>query len=101
AVVVSDLFEDALGHAAGHTPSHDFDLSPREAEVLALIAKGMSNKEIAQTVFLSVNSVKTYIRTAYRKIGVHRRGQAVVWAHEHGFAPLAPRIIASDQEREP
>jgi DNA-binding NarL/FixJ family response regulator len=62
-------------------------LSPRETEVLALIAAGLSNKQIAAHMFLSINSVKTYIRSAYRKIGVQSRSGAVSWAIRHGFAP--------------
>lgn len=60
-------------------------LSSRELHVLHLIAHGLSNQEIADAVFLSINSVKTYIRSAYRKIGVTRRAQAVVWALRHGL----------------
>lgn len=37
-------------------------------------------------MFLSINSVKTYVRSAYRKIGAERRSQAVVWAFEHGLS---------------
>ena len=62
-------------------------LSPREAEVLAFITQGLTNAEIARNLYLSVNSVKTYIRSAYRKIGVTRRSQAVGWGMQHGFAP--------------
>ena len=47
--------------------------------MLALITQGLSNQEIAERSYLSINSVKTYIRTAYRKIGVSRRSQAVAW----------------------
>jgi DNA-binding NarL/FixJ family response regulator len=61
-------------------------LSAREAQVLALIGRGLSNQEIAAHLYLSINSVKTYVRTLYRKIGVVRRSQAVVWATRHGFA---------------
>lgn len=61
-------------------------LSDREAEVIGLICRGMSNLEIAEKLFLSVNSIKTYIRTAYRKIGVSTRAQAVLWGVRHGFA---------------
>lgn len=57
-------------------------LSAREAEVLELIAAGLTNAEIADRTFLSINSVKTYIRGAYRKIGATRRTQAVSWCHE-------------------
>lgn len=61
-------------------------LSARESEVLALICRGLSNLEIAQELFVSVNSVKTYIRQVYQKAGVSRRTQAVAWAHRHGYA---------------
>jgi DNA-binding NarL/FixJ family response regulator len=70
-------------------PGKGFGLSRRESDVLALITQGRSNQEIADECFLSLNSVKTYIRSAYRKIGVHHRAQAVVWAMQHGFAPPA------------
>jgi NarL family two-component system response regulator LiaR len=58
-------------------------LSPREVELLQLIAQGLSNEEIAELMSVSVNSVKSYIRSAYRKIGVTRRTQAVLWALSH------------------
>ena len=59
------------------------DLSPRESEILHLIAEGRSNDEIADDLGLSINSVKTYIRQAYRKIDVVRRSQAVAWYVQH------------------
>ena len=71
-------------------PGKGAGLSRRESDVLALIAQGRSNQEIADECFLSINSVKTYIRSAYRKIGVSHRAQAVVWALRHGFAPPPP-----------
>jgi NarL family two-component system response regulator LiaR len=83
----------ASGDVHGDWPGRGFALSPREAEVLALIARGLSNQEIADALYLSVNSVKTYVRTAYRKIGAQRRPQAVLWAIEHGFRPAAGRTI--------
>lgn len=55
-------------------------LSDREQEVISLIATGLSNTEIAETLHLGLNTVKTYIRAAYRKIGVRTRTQAVIWA---------------------
>jgi NarL family two-component system response regulator LiaR len=66
-------------------PGQEFDLSPRESEILSFIAQGYSNEEIAAKIFLSINTVKTYIRTAYRKIGATTRAQAVRWASQHGF----------------
>ncbi|MCL8026203.1 helix-turn-helix transcriptional regulator [Nocardioides bruguierae] len=65
------------------------DLTPREAEILSLVTQGLTNSEIGARLYLSINSVKTYIRAAYRKIDVTRRAQAVAWGMEHGLAPLA------------
>lgn len=61
------------------------DLSEREAQVLTLICRGLPNAEIADQLFLSINSVKTYVRTAYRKMGVTTRSQAVVWGVDRGY----------------
>ena len=66
-------------------PGRSEGLSDREAEIIALITQGKSNAEIAALTYLSINSVKTYIRTGYRKIGVSSRTQAVLWGIEHGF----------------
>lgn len=70
---------------AGDWPGQADGLTAREAEVVALIAQGLSNREIASQIYLSVNSIKSHIRAAYRKMGVTRRSQAVVWATRHGF----------------
>lgn len=69
----------------GATPGAHVGLTEREVEVLTLIAQGHTNQEIAKTLFLSPNSIKTYVRTAYRKIGAASRSQAVSWAIRHGF----------------
>jgi two-component system, NarL family, response regulator LiaR len=68
----------------GLSPRRHGALSPREAAALDLIASGLSNDEIARELIVSINSVKTYIRSLYRKIGVSSRTQAVLWAVEHG-----------------
>jgi DNA-binding NarL/FixJ family response regulator len=62
-----------------------FGLSSRETDVLSLIVQGLTNKQIADRLFLSINSVKTYVRNAYGKIGAANRSQAVGWAIRHGF----------------
>jgi NarL family two-component system response regulator LiaR len=82
-----------IDRGAGVWPGREFGLTEREAEVLALITQGLSNQEIAERSYLSINSVKTYIRTAYRKIGVTRRSQAVVWGMKHGFEPDHLRVV--------
>ena len=74
-------------------PGKEHGLTVREAEIIALITQGLSNQEIADRSYLSINSVKTYIRTAYRKIGVERRAQAVLWGIKHGFEPDIMRRV--------
>jgi len=66
-------------------PGQHAGLSPRESEILGFIAQGFTNEEIARRAYLSINTVKTYIRTAYRKMGVTSRAQAVGWALRNGF----------------
>ncbi len=73
-------------------PGRAEGLSERESEILALITQGKSNAEIADIVYLSINSIKTYIRSAYRKIGAANRVEAVLWGVEHGFKPDYRRI---------
>lgn len=67
-------------------------LSSRQAEILRLIAEGLSNEEICATLYLSRNTVKTHIRTLYARIGVERRAQAVVWAYRHGVVAVGPTV---------
>ncbi|MET0324439.1 MAG: response regulator transcription factor [Ilumatobacteraceae bacterium] len=73
-------------------PGRNEGLSSRESEILALITQGKDNAEVAALTYLSKNSIKTYIRSAYRKIGVKSRTQAVLWGVEHGFKPDHHRI---------
>ena len=60
-------------------------LSVREGEILRLISQGLSNQEIAEKAYLSINTVKSYIRSAYRRMGVESRSQAILWAIDRGF----------------
>jgi NarL family two-component system response regulator LiaR len=80
----------------GAWPGQELGLTAREAEVVALLTQGLTNQEIADKVYLSINSVKTYLRTAYRKMGVNRRSQAVAWGLTHGLAPDHVRTIDPD-----
>ena len=66
------------------TPGEVDSLTDRERETLANIATGRSNEQIAVEMGISLNSVKSYIRSAYRKIGVQSRSQAVLWAVSNG-----------------
>jgi DNA-binding NarL/FixJ family response regulator len=77
---------------ASDWPGRSKGLSDRESEVLALITQGKSNAEIAALCYLSINTVKSYVRSVYRKIDVESRTQAVLWGVEHGFKPDHRRI---------
>jgi DNA-binding NarL/FixJ family response regulator len=73
--------------AGGDWPGRAEGLSARQAEVVSLITMGFSNQQIAERTHLTMNTVKTYIRMAYRQMGVQSRTQAVLWGIEHGMAP--------------
>jgi DNA-binding NarL/FixJ family response regulator len=62
------------------------DLTPREAEVLRLIAAGKSNREIARALFVSEATVKTHVNRIFAKTGSRDRGQAVHYAYTRGYA---------------
>jgi DNA-binding NarL/FixJ family response regulator len=91
-VVLAGDHETSAGDE-GDWPGRSAGLTSREAEMLALITQGLSNQEVAARAFLSMNSVKSYIRSAYRKIGVSSRTQAVLWAVENGFKPDTLRTV--------
>ena len=61
-------------------------LTPREAEVLALIATGMTNAEIAQHLFISPHTVKNHVTNIYKKLKVEDRTQIALWAIAYGLA---------------
>ncbi len=62
-------------------------LSERELEVLALLAEGLTNREIASRLYLALNTVKAHTRNIYGKLGVHSRTQAVARARTLGLLP--------------
>jgi DNA-binding CsgD family transcriptional regulator len=62
-------------------------LTPREHEILTLIAAGLSNREIGEKLFVSENTVKTHSSRVFDKLGVNRRVQAVQKARELGLIP--------------
>ena len=73
-------------------PGRGEGLTDRESEILALITQGKSNTEVATLTYLSPNTVKSYIRTIYRKINAGSRTQAVLWGVRNGFTPDHNRI---------
>jgi DNA-binding CsgD family transcriptional regulator len=65
----------------------DLGITRREMEILALVAQGMSNREIAGRLFVSENTVKTHCSRAFDKLGARRRTQAVQLGKELGLLP--------------
>jgi DNA-binding NarL/FixJ family response regulator len=72
--------------AAAALPGGEDDLTPREAEVLRLIAAGQSNREIARTLYVSEATVKTHVNRIFAKTGSRDRVQAMRYAYTHGYA---------------
>ena len=91
-VVVSEPSPRARSANGLNWPGRGAGLTDRESEILALITQGKNNAEVASLTYLSPNTVKSYIRTIYRKIEVGSRTQAVLWGVENGFTPDHHRI---------
>ena len=91
-VVVSEAPNRGRLSVGQDWPGRSEGLTERESEILALITQGRTNSEIGAITYLSINSIKTHIRSAYRKIGATSRTQAVLWGIEHGFRPDHRRI---------
>ena len=91
-IVISDPPGRARAVTGLDWPGRGEGLTERESEILALITQGHSNAEVSSRTFLSPNTVKSYIRTVYRKIDVASRTQAVLWGVDNGFSPDHHRI---------
>ena len=61
-------------------------LSPRESEVLSLLAAGQANLEIAAALAVSVHTIERHVANIFGKLGVRNRAEATAWAHRHGLA---------------
>jgi DNA-binding NarL/FixJ family response regulator len=82
--VVAALSGGGAEHA-GAEPELPDGLTPREAEVLALISEGLTNTEIAERLVVSAATVKTHVNHIFAKAGVRDRAQAVAYAYRHGL----------------
>src|SRR4051812_35229835 len=80
----------ALAHVAEQpsTGLEEFQLTEREQEVLRLMARGLSNAEIANELILGVQTIKTHVANVLAKLHARDRTQAVIRAYESGFVPL-------------
>ena len=90
-VMAAKLLTEFKGSATGVKAKAAVDeeaaLSPREDEVLRLVAQGATNKEIADSLFISENTVKTHLRNIMDKLHLANRSQAAAYAVKRGLAP--------------
>jgi DNA-binding NarL/FixJ family response regulator len=77
-------------------PHHLEELTPRELQVLELIARGHSNADIARQLYVSDATVKTHVAHVFSKLNLHDRAQAVVYAYETGLVPPPPPSLAAE-----
>jgi DNA-binding NarL/FixJ family response regulator len=85
ASVQAALLKAARQGAAARPPTLPDGLTDREAEVLALIASGLSNQEIAERLYVAETTVKTHVNRIFAKTASRDRAQAAVYAHRHGL----------------
>ena len=99
-VLTSVATPRGAAHATRHCPVDAWPgrvhgLSRRESEMICLISRGLTNDDICGHAGLSINSVKTYIRSAYSKLGITRRSEAVRWGLQYGMTDPGPSHVAS------
>ena len=83
---------DAPGHATVDWPGREAGLTLRESEVLALVAYGRSNREVADALFVGEQTVKSHLRGIFTKLGVQNRTQAALFAREHRSFRQGPSV---------
>lgn len=81
--VARALLPSAGGSSATPPPPPQDLLSGRETEVLALVAQGLANKQIARALGISEHTVKVHLNNVFRRIGVNDRTSAALWARDH------------------
>jgi DNA-binding NarL/FixJ family response regulator len=85
--VIQNLFDDAESGSHNGGRRSEFSLTQRENDILGLLAEGRSNREIAQSLYLSEKTVKAHLAAIFRKLGVTNRTQAAMAAVSMGVGP--------------
>jgi DNA-binding NarL/FixJ family response regulator len=91
--VIQNLFEDQENANARNGHRNEYSLTQREHDILALLAEGRSNREIAQALFLSEKTVKAHLAAIFRKLGVTNRTQAAMMAVQMGVGPTPGALV--------
>lgn len=89
--LISRYLAGPVTHEPGEQQVLDEPLTPREHEILRLVARGMSNAEIAADLVISPHTAKTHVNRIMAKLGAHDRAQVVVWAYENGVVRAGAR----------
>ena len=92
--VIQNLFEDQDATGGSHNGRRsEYNLTQREHDILALLAEGRSNREIAGKLFLSEKTVKAHLAAIFRKLGVTNRTQAAMMAVQMGVGPIPGAMV--------
>jgi len=99
-IISSPMSGTLLDHFSQFTQPYEvvegeqvFNLSSREIEILSLVAKGASNQEIADSLFITKNTVKVHMRRIMQKLSVHNRQRAVALIMEKGMVPQVTNMV--------
>jgi DNA-binding NarL/FixJ family response regulator len=91
--VIQNLFEDQESSNASNGRRSEYSLTQREHDILALLAEGRSNREIAGALYLSEKTVKAHLAAIFRKLGVTNRTQAAMMAVQMGVGPVPGALV--------
>jgi DNA-binding NarL/FixJ family response regulator len=92
--VIQNLFEDQeAANASSNGRRSEYSLTQREHDILALLAEGRSNREIAGRLYLSEKTVKAHLAAIFRKLGVTNRTQAAMMAVQMGVGPVPGALL--------
>ena len=95
--VIQNLFDEQQGHGTSDGGRrNEYSLTARENDILAQLAEGRSNREIAQSLFLSEKTVKAHLAAIFRKLGVTNRTQAAMMAVQMGVGPIPGALAVND-----
>src|SRR5690606_41667267 len=97
--VVEKLAQLRGRHGAATHQTELADLTLREQEILNYMCQGKEDREIGESLGISRHTVRNHVAAIYSKIGVHRRGAAIIWALERGIAGRSEERRGGSEDR--